>query len=646
MSSGGRFALLIATGNYDEPGLRRLRSPVRDADGLGDVLRDHEIGDFVVQMVVDARHHEINRSIEAFFRDRGRHDVLLLHMSCHGIKSDNGELYFAARDTNRNLLASTAVSADFLRSQMACCRAKSIVLLLDCCYSGAFIPGAKGDPTVYVRDELAGHGRAVLTATNRTEYAWEGDHLSELDPEPSRFTGAIIEGLRTGEADGNADGRVSVHDLYEYVCERLRAARVRQRPQMWAEWQYGVVVAYARPKLAHPVRVEAARLPQTPDIGSRSGRGEARWPLLSALCLAQLMVVLGALGWNIALPSVQGDLALSQIDTGWVVNAYNVALASLLLPGHRAAARFGERRVFMAGALLFAASSLLGGVAQDGAQLNAARAAQGAAAALIGAAILRVMSVFTVAPRHHAWGLGLIAAVTSAGVLGADLVGGVITGLFGWRGVFLLPGAVSLALLVTGALLPRRRSGSEIGLGMLDALLFGAGLVCLTIGMTGSGRRTWTSVEWLASVLSGVALLTTFLLPPGEAARVGAHLVRCPPLGPVARYRRRQRAARCGPGGRSILRLLLSPTGAALRSAGGRAGISSACGNLLRRVGGGEQNAVRAAGAAGGRARVTGGRPGLARPRTQQFSGPSGDRGGRTRSDPGPAEPPHRAPEV
>ncbi|WP_157878239.1 MFS transporter, partial [Streptomyces torulosus] len=181
--------------------------------------------------------------------------------------------------------------------------------------------------------------------------------------------------------------------------------------------------------------------------------------------------------------------------------------------GHRAAARFGERRVFLAGALVFAASCLLSGAAQDAEQLIAARALQGAAAALIGAAVLRVVSA-SAAPGDRVRGLGLIAAVTSVGVLGADFLGGVVTALFGWRGVFLLPGAVSLALLATAPVLPRRRSGPEagIGLGVLDALLFGAGMVCLTISMTGSGRRTWASVEWMTSLASGVALLTTFLL--------------------------------------------------------------------------------------------------------------------------------------
>ncbi|MFJ3306431.1 pentapeptide repeat-containing protein [Streptomyces sp. NPDC086549] len=242
---GGRYALLIATDRYDEPGLSRLRSPGRDAAGMAEVLRDPNIGDFQVDTVLDGRHHEVNRSMERFFLDRSANDLLLLHLSGHGIKNADGELHFAARDTDRRLLASTAVSAAFLRTQMSRCRARSIVLLLDCCYSGAFLVGSKGDTAVHIKDELAGHGRAVLTATNRVEYAWEGEHLDALAPEPSRFTGLIIEGLRSGEADTNRDGLISERDLYEYVYERLHASDARQSPQMWDEVEYRVVVAYA-----------------------------------------------------------------------------------------------------------------------------------------------------------------------------------------------------------------------------------------------------------------------------------------------------------------------------------------------------------------------------------------------------------------
>lgn len=243
--SGSRSALLIATGEYENPALKQLRSPARDAAGLAEVLQDPGVGAFDVTQVIDRPQHEVNRRLETFFLDRSRDDLLLLHVSCHGIKDDSGSLYFAAADTDRRLLASTAISAAFVHEQMRRCRAKSIVVLLDCCYSGAFLPGAKGDTAVHVKEELAGHGRAILTATNRTEYAWEGDHLTKLVPEPSRFTGAVIDGLRTGEADRDQDGIVSVHDLYEYVYERIRAANVKQRPQMWVELEYKVAIAWA-----------------------------------------------------------------------------------------------------------------------------------------------------------------------------------------------------------------------------------------------------------------------------------------------------------------------------------------------------------------------------------------------------------------
>ncbi|GHH92024.1 caspase, EACC1-associated type [Streptomyces capillispiralis] len=259
--SAGRYALLVATGTYDDRALSRLRSPARDAHALAEVLGDPRIGDFEVSTVVDGRHREVTRAIERFFLDRRRDDLLLLHLSCHGLKNDRGELHFAAADTDRRLLASTSVPAPFVQRQMNACRARSVVLLLDCCYSGAFLAGSKGDTTVHVHDELAGHGRAVLTATNRTEYAWEGERITALDPEPSRFTGAVVRGLRSGEADGNRDGLIDVHELYDYVYEELHSAGAEQRPQMWAELEHRVVVARSVLRPLPPVRRESGGPP-------------------------------------------------------------------------------------------------------------------------------------------------------------------------------------------------------------------------------------------------------------------------------------------------------------------------------------------------------------------------------------------------
>ncbi|WP_405744052.1 caspase family protein [Streptomyces sp. NBC_01525] len=251
MGPGRRHALLIATGTYDDRTLSTLRSPEQDCAGLADVLTDPRIGAFRAEQVRDAPAHRAMRAVERFFLNRSRDDLLLLHVSCHGIKDDDGHLYFAARDTDRDLPASTAIPAAFLRDRMDRCRARTIVVLLDCCYSGAFLPGAKGDGRIHVRDELGGHGRAVLTATNRTEYAWEGKSIESAAPQPSRFTGALIEGLRTGAADLNGDGRITVTELYDYVYESLHRDGAKQHPRMWADLEYHVTIARA---VGEPVR--------------------------------------------------------------------------------------------------------------------------------------------------------------------------------------------------------------------------------------------------------------------------------------------------------------------------------------------------------------------------------------------------------
>jgi molecular chaperone DnaJ len=241
--AGIRDALLIATGAYHNERLARLRSPAVDAAGLAEVLSDPEIGFFTVDQLIDSPAHEATRAIERFFRQRSADDLLVLHLSCHGVKDDDGQLYFAFADTDPDLLASTTVPASFLHRQLDRCRAKSIVVLIDCCYSGAFLPGMKGPAGIDASEQLAGFGRAVLTATNRTEYAWEGALLHQLEPEPSRFTAAIIEGLRTGEADRDHDGRIAVDELYEYVYEQLLRSGAKQTPRLWTQLEYRVFLA-------------------------------------------------------------------------------------------------------------------------------------------------------------------------------------------------------------------------------------------------------------------------------------------------------------------------------------------------------------------------------------------------------------------
>jgi Caspase domain len=141
--AGQRKALIIANDTYEQESLRDPLDPAADAEALGGVLCDPQIGDFAVQVVHNGPAHVIQAQIEEVFSGSRPDDVLLLHFSGHGLKSESGELFFAAANTRPNRLGSTAVSADFVQRCMRTSRSRSVVLLLDCCYGGAFAQGVR-----------------------------------------------------------------------------------------------------------------------------------------------------------------------------------------------------------------------------------------------------------------------------------------------------------------------------------------------------------------------------------------------------------------------------------------------------------------------------------------------------------------------
>lgn len=266
--SGERKALIVASDEYEHEGLSRLRAPAADAEALARVLADPQIGNFDVQVAHNKPAHLIQRDIEDFLSE-GRHDdVLLLHFSCHGLKNESGDLFFAARDTLPRRLSSTAVAAGFVQQCIRASRAQWVVLLLDCCYGGAFGEGATvragGDANVLdaFPDSMLGRGkgRAVITAANAVEYAMDGDRLADdKSPQPSVFTGALVEGLTNGDADRNEDGWVSLNELYEYLFEKVRERNPHQTPSRNGEMQGELHIARSRRQ-----RIRASPLP--PDL--------------------------------------------------------------------------------------------------------------------------------------------------------------------------------------------------------------------------------------------------------------------------------------------------------------------------------------------------------------------------------------------
>lgn len=234
MTRGRRSALVVANDTYHDQRLRRLRAPATDAEQLARVLRDADIGGFDVEVSLNEPEHVVRRKLSAFFDDRGLDDLLLLHLSCHGVKDEDGRLYFATPDTEVDHLDATSVPADYVNRQMTRSRSRRIVLLLDCCYSGAFARGmlSRGDERVDIMERFDGRGRIVLTASSAMEYSFEGDQLAG-EGRPSVFTSALVEGLATGEADRDRDGYVSVDELYDFAYERVRTVTPAQTPGKW-----------------------------------------------------------------------------------------------------------------------------------------------------------------------------------------------------------------------------------------------------------------------------------------------------------------------------------------------------------------------------------------------------------------------------
>ncbi|GAB3849110.1 caspase, EACC1-associated type [Dactylosporangium cerinum] len=243
------MALVVASTGYTDPAFTQLRSPARDAADMVDVLADPDVGGFTVTPVLDQPEHEIRRAVDAFLAGRGVDDLVVVYLSGHGVLDARGRLYFAAKDTVRDRLSSTAVESAWLLDRLEECRARRQVLILDCCFSGAFAQ-TKGGAEVDLERRLvgAGRGRAVLTASRAGEYSYEGTPLPGAAVGGSVFTAALVDGLRSGAADRDGDGYISVEDAYAHAADQVRAAGGTQSPQRWLYGAEGEIVLARNPR--------------------------------------------------------------------------------------------------------------------------------------------------------------------------------------------------------------------------------------------------------------------------------------------------------------------------------------------------------------------------------------------------------------
>ena len=341
--SGQRRALIIANDEYEQEALRNLLAPGADAEALGRVLGDAQIGDFAVQVVRNEPSHLIQAQIEELFSESRSDDVLLLHFSGHGLKSESGELFFAAPNTRPNRLGSTAVSADFVQRCMRASRSRSVVLLLDCCYGGAFGQGstvrAAGDVNVldsFPQGRLGGgRGRAVITASNAMEYAFEGDRLADdQHRRPSVFTSALVEGLSTGDADRDEDGWVSLDELYDYVFDKVQEQNPHQTPSRHFELEGELYVARSRRRRIRPAPIPPDLEAAITDQNMFTRRGAVS-ELQSRLASEELPVAAGA---------YEALAELAHNDIRYVADPAAAALSQAAVRPEETELHFGERQ--------------------------------------------------------------------------------------------------------------------------------------------------------------------------------------------------------------------------------------------------------------------------------------------------------------
>ncbi|MGW4770273.1 MFS transporter [Nocardia sp. NPDC004278] len=280
---------------------------------------------------------------------------------------------------------------------------------------------------------------------------------------------------------------------------------------------------------------ETATVVEVPERQASS----TRWLALGVIAFAQLMVVLDATIVTISLPFAQQDLNISDGNRQWMLTAYTLIFGGLLLLGGRLADYMGRRRVFIVGMVGFAGASAVAGLAQNGAELFAGRALQGAFAALLAPAALSLLSVTFTEAKERATAFGVFAGISAGGAALGLIIGGALTEYASWRWCLLVNTPVALlALLGTLAFVvkdvPIPRTG---GYDVPGAVTVTLGLIAIVYGFSRAAEDGWLAGSTLGLLIVGVALLIAFvvierrstnpLLPlhiPGEINRGGAFI--------------------------------------------------------------------------------------------------------------------------
>lgn len=230
-----KLALLIGVSEY-ESGLEPLPNAVNDIKAMQRVLVNPEMGDFVAEditLLKNPPRQEMEDAIYSLYAHRQKEDLLFFYFSGHGVTVEGGDFYFTTRNTRKNqgkLVQPSAVAARDVHRYMNESKSKRLVVILDCCFSGAFAKGltAKDSGTIDLQQHLGGEGRAILTASTSTQYAFQQEGL-----DLSIYTHYLVEGIEKGAADKDGDGWIAVDELHRYAKSKVQEASPAMTPEFY-----------------------------------------------------------------------------------------------------------------------------------------------------------------------------------------------------------------------------------------------------------------------------------------------------------------------------------------------------------------------------------------------------------------------------
>ena len=237
------------------------------------------------------------------------------------------------------------------------------------------------------------------------------------------------------------------------------------------------------------------------------------WLVLVLVCIAQFMVILDATVVNVALPSIQRDLEMTESELQWVVNSYTLIFGGFLLLGGRAGDLLGRKRLFLAGIVVFTAASLLNGLATSSEFLILARGLQGLGGALVSPAALSIVTTTFAEGTERTKAMGVWSGIAAGGGAVGLLLGGVLTDLFSWPWIFFvnLPVGV-LAFVLSLRYVPESRDAeSHRAFDVAGAVTVTAGLVALVYGVVKAEEAGWLSAHTIGFGALALALLTAFV---------------------------------------------------------------------------------------------------------------------------------------